>query len=103
MGRITGRCNGRTAFGEPPPLSARFVLPTNQAWHNCSFMADLERIEGEIRSLSKEELAEFRAWFQEYDWQAWDRQLEKDVADGKLDFPADTALGDHEAGRTKAL
>lgn len=66
-------------------------------------MADLERIVGEIRSLSKEELSEFRDWFQEYDWQAWDRQLENDVEEGKLDSLADTALSDHEGGRTKAL
>ncbi|HVF11609.1 MAG TPA: hypothetical protein VNA87_00840 [Actinomycetota bacterium] len=58
-------------------------------------MADLERIEGEIRSLSGEELSQFRRWFEEYDWDAWDRQLETDVADGRLDSIADAALGDH--------
>lgn len=84
-------------------LSRRSVLPTNQAWHNCCVMADLEKIEGEIRSLSKEELSEFRAWFQEFDWQAWDRQLEKGVSEGKLDSLAEAALNDHDAGRTKAL
>lgn len=84
-------------------MNGKAVLPTSRAWHNGSVMADLERIEGEIRSLSKEELSEFRAWFQEYDWQAWDRELEKDVAKGKLDSLADTALSDHEAGHTKAL
>ncbi|MCA1840911.1 MAG: hypothetical protein ABR507_00265 [Actinomycetota bacterium] len=38
-------------------------------------MSDLEEIEGEIQSLSKEELAEFRARFAEYDWNEWDRRL----------------------------
>ncbi len=66
-------------------------------------MADLERIEGEVRSLSGEELSQFRVWFEEYDWNAWDRQLENDVAEGKLDSLADTALSDHEAGRTKPI
>ncbi len=79
------------------------VLPTEQAWHNCSTMADLEKIEGEISSLSKEELSQFRAWFQEHDWQEWDRQLEKDVADGKLDSLAEEALRDHESGQTKPI
>jgi hypothetical protein len=66
-------------------------------------MSDLEKLEDEIRSLSEEELARFRAWFEEFDWKAWDRQLEDDVAGGKLDSLADTALSDHEAGRTKPL
>lgn len=66
-------------------------------------MADLERIEGEISSLSKEELSRFRIWFQEYDWQQWDRQLEADVAEGKLDSLADQALKEHDAGDTKPL
>lgn len=66
-------------------------------------MADLERIEGEISSLSKEELSRFRIWFQEYDWQQWDRQLEADVAEGKLDPLADQALQEHDAGDTKPL
>lgn len=66
-------------------------------------MSDLEKLEHEIRSLSEEELARFRAWFEEFDWKAWDRQLENDVARGKLDSLADTALSDHEAGRTKPL
>lgn len=66
-------------------------------------MSDLEKLEREIRSLSEEELARFRAWFEEFDWKAWDRQLENDVARGKLDSLADTALSDHEAGRTKPL
>ncbi|MGH9196238.1 MAG: hypothetical protein ACRD1T_10915 [Acidimicrobiia bacterium] len=66
-------------------------------------MADLEKIEGEVRSLSEGELAQFRAWFQEYDWQVWDGQLEKDLAEGKLDSLAETALSEHESGRTKDL
>ena len=63
----------------------------------------MERIEGDIRSLSGEELSQFRKWFEEYDWNAWDRQLETDAADGRLDSLADAALGDHEAGHTKPI
>lgn len=71
------------------------------AWQNDAEMSDLEKIEGEIQSLSKEELAEFRAWFAEYDWDQWDRQVEADAAAGKLDVLAEEALREHEAGQTR--
>jgi hypothetical protein len=66
-------------------------------------MGNVERIEQDVRALSPEELAKFRAWFLEYDWAAWDRQLERDVHAGKLDTLADKALRDHAAGKTKPL
>jgi hypothetical protein len=66
-------------------------------------MGNVERIEQDVRALSPEELAKFRAWFLEYDWAAWDRQLERDVQAGKLDTLADKALRDHAAGKTKPL
>jgi hypothetical protein len=66
-------------------------------------MGNVERIEQDIQALSLEELAQFRAWFLEYDWAAWDRQLERDVQAGKLDKLADRALRDHNTGKTKPL
>jgi hypothetical protein len=44
-------------------------------------MGNVERIERDIQALSPEELAQFRAWFLECDWAAWDRQLKRDVQD----------------------
>jgi len=66
-------------------------------------MGKVERLEQEIEGLSAEELAQFRAWFLEYDWAAWDRQVERDVQAEKLDGLADQALRDHTAGKTKPL
>lgn len=66
-------------------------------------MSRVEKIERDVQSLSTEELAQFRAWFAEFDWEAWDRQLERDVEAGKLDSLADEALRDHDSGRTKPL
>lgn len=66
-------------------------------------MGNVEKIERDEQALSPEELARFRAWFLEYDWAAWDRQLEKDVEAGKLDQLADKALRDHATGKTKPL
>jgi len=66
-------------------------------------MSKVEKIEHEVQALSPAELAQFRAWFLEYDWAAWDRQLERDVQAGRLDDLADEALRDHAAGKTKPI
>lgn len=46
----------------------------------------IERLQAEIEALSDEDFAQLRDWFFERDWERWDRQLEADVAEGKLDF-----------------
>jgi len=66
-------------------------------------MNRVEKIEGQVKELTAQELARFRAWFAEYDWNVWDGELERDVESGKLDGLASEALADHEAGRTKAI
>lgn len=66
-------------------------------------MGKVEKIEHEVRALSPEELAQFRAWFLEFDRAAWDRQLEADVQAGRLDTLAEKALRDHAAGKTTPL
>jgi hypothetical protein len=66
-------------------------------------MGRIEDIERQVQALSAEELAQFRTWFLEFDWAAWDRQLERDVRAGKLDAVADRALREHGSGHTKPL
>jgi len=66
-------------------------------------MGKIEKIEQEVQALSPDELAQFRAWFLEFDWAAWDRQIERDVQGGRLDDPAARALRDHAAGKTTPL
>jgi len=63
-------------------------------------MTKIEALEREIEKLNREELATFREWFLEYDWKAWDRDLEEDIAAGKLDKLAAEALDDHRRGKT---
>jgi hypothetical protein len=46
----------------------------------------LPEIERAISQLSVQDLAKFRRWFAEFDADAWDRQIEADVAAGRLDF-----------------
>ncbi len=66
-------------------------------------MSRIEAIEREVQRLSAQELADFRQWFARFNAEAWDRQFEADVAAGKLDAPAEKALRDHEAGRSREL
>ncbi|HEY0143961.1 MAG TPA: hypothetical protein VGF48_23950 [Thermoanaerobaculia bacterium] len=66
-------------------------------------MTKVEALEREVEQLTPEELAVFRDWFTEYDWEAWDRQLESDVAAGKLDKFAAEALAELERGETSEI
>jgi hypothetical protein len=66
-------------------------------------MSKVKRIEREVEELSTAELTEFREWFLEFDWQVWDRQIERDAEAGKLDSLAEEALREHAAGKTKPI
>lgn len=66
-------------------------------------MTRLEELKSAVESLSAEELAAFRAWFAEYDWQVWDRQIESDSRSGKFDALAAEALTEFESGETTEL
>ena len=66
-------------------------------------MTNVESIEREVERLTPQELAAFRAWFVEHDWQAWDREIEKDSAEGRLDRFAKEALAEFDRGETTEL
>ena len=66
-------------------------------------MSEVEQIESRIKNLSPEELAKLRAWFAEFDAQAWDRQIEADSAAGKLDRLIEDSLAEHQAGKSRPL
>ena len=66
-------------------------------------MTTVAEITGAVKRLPKKDLARFRKWFVEYDAAAWDKQLESDVAAGKLGALAREALREHKAGRTTNL
>jgi hypothetical protein len=66
-------------------------------------MSTLAEIEQAVRGLAEAELAAFRQWFAEYDADTWDRQIDADVASGRLDALAAEALADLKAGRCTDL
>lgn len=57
-------------------------------------------IEDAIQQLPQEQLREFRAWYEKFDSDAWDKQIEKDILAGKLDALADAAMEDHKGGKS---
>jgi hypothetical protein len=66
-------------------------------------MSTDHEIEDAIRKLPDQELAALRAWFAEFHAAAWDRQFERDVAEGRLDALADEATRDAREGRCTEL
>ncbi len=66
-------------------------------------MSTVAEIENAVQNLSKDELSRFRAWFEKFDADAWDRQFEDDATSGKLDALADEALRDLREGRCRDL
>ena len=66
-------------------------------------MSRVKDIEGQVKSLSLEELKAFRDWFASFDADAWDVQIESDVKNGKLRALAERALRDYQSGRSSLL
>lgn len=66
-------------------------------------MSEVEQIEDRIKKLSPEELAKLRAWFSEFDAQAWDRQIEADAKAGKFDRLIEKSMAEHKEGKSTPL
>ncbi|MEN3148192.1 hypothetical protein ABCW43_12800 [Neorhizobium sp. IRAMC:178] len=66
-------------------------------------MTKLEQIEKSVALLDPKELEAFSLWFDEFQAERWDRQIEKDDAEGKFDRLAEEALTELHAGKTKSL
>ncbi|MGB3295436.1 MAG: hypothetical protein WBB01_20830 [Phormidesmis sp.] len=62
-------------------------------------MSNLQEIERAVSQLSAAEIAGFRAWFVAFNAEVWDRQIEEDVAAGRLETLAEQALQHLQEGR----
>jgi hypothetical protein len=63
----------------------------------------LQELESAVSQLPAEQLNAFARWFEEFLADAWDRQIEADVAAGRLDELGRRADADFEAGRCDPL
>jgi predicted esterase len=66
-------------------------------------MPNVKAIEEAVQSLPPSALAEFRRWFADFDGAAWDRQIETDLATGKLDSLLAEAEQDWKSPSSRAL
>jgi hypothetical protein len=62
-------------------------------------MTSIEEIEKAVAELTPEQLAKFRAWFDEFQARMFDKQIERDAKAGKLDKLMSRARENHNAGR----
>jgi len=66
-------------------------------------MISMNRIKSEIARLPHEEFNAFVDWLEKLEEERWDKELEEDIAEGKLDHLADEALDEFGAGKCREL
>ena len=66
-------------------------------------MTTVREIERAIEQLPKSELAELSEWFEKFESDFWDEQIDRDVAAGRFKDLYAEAVADFESGRTKPL
>ena len=64
-------------------------------------MSEIEQLEKTVSNLSPNDLAQFRAWFLEFDARVWDEQIETDLKAGKLDTLIAEARTEFEQGKAR--
>lgn len=62
-------------------------------------MKTFEDLKSEIEALPHREYMKLAHWFAERDWDAWDKEIERDAAAGILDFLIDEALEEKGKGK----
>jgi hypothetical protein len=63
----------------------------------------IHEIEEAIKQLTPDELASFREWYEEFDAQLWDTQIEADAKSGKLAKLSEKAAQEYGNGQAKEL
>jgi hypothetical protein len=66
-------------------------------------MSPLVAVQDAVRALPAEDFNAFSSWFEQYEEQRWDRQIEQDQKSGPLRSLMEQARTDFEAGRCKPL
>lgn len=66
-------------------------------------MSNLEQIEAAILSLPSNEFEQLRLWFLDLDYEHWDKQIEQDIEDGKLEVFAQEAIAEYEVGHCREI
>jgi hypothetical protein len=66
-------------------------------------MTTVSEIQNAVRALAEEEYQVFSSWFEQYDEERWDRQIERDQRSAPLRDLMDKARADFAAGKCTRL
>jgi hypothetical protein len=71
--------------------------------NTTNMINEIKSLENRIEKLDNDSFSTLRDWFIEFDQARWDKKIEADSNAGKLDFLINTALAEHQAGKTRDL
>lgn len=66
-------------------------------------MARIEEIKHAIEELTEDEFVQLRDWLIEKEWENWDKEIERDSEEGKLDFLIKEAQKKKVDGKLRVL
>jgi hypothetical protein len=66
-------------------------------------MSNLGQIEAAILSLPSNEFEKLRLWFLNLDYERWDKQIEQDIEDDKLEAFAQEAIAEFNTGQCREI
>ena len=66
-------------------------------------MTTVNEIQEAVRGLAEQEFEAFSSWFEQYEEERWDRQIERDQGSGALRALMEKARADFEAGKCTPL
>jgi len=66
-------------------------------------MSNITALQKAVLALPEEDYTRFRVWFSELDWERWDRQIEADSEQGKLNFLVAEGQEAKETGTLRKL
>ena len=66
-------------------------------------MANITEVKETIKKLPDEDFNAFADWFEKLEEKRWDKELGKDIAEGKLDDLANEAINEYKTGKCTKL
>ena len=66
-------------------------------------MASISEIQAAIQALSEDDFEAFSSWFEQFEEERWDRQIEHDQKSGPLRDLVEKARSDFKAGKCSRL
>jgi hypothetical protein len=66
-------------------------------------MTTVAEIKSAVKALPEQEFSSFSSWFDLFEEERWDKQIERDQKSGPLRDLMKEAMADYEAGKCKSL